>query len=218
MNTRTVRAGPVALPARVVSALGALVLLEGVALGAYLLAADVSVISLRYLLYPFVWVNVAVAAVLATDRPAAGRQARLLAGGVAAGYLGVLLAVTGVVGFRADHLALVVRWDMPPGWGPLLALRLPPLAVSLGPYELVGYLGLAYLVYVAVLDAGRSVAGGLVGLASCVSCTLPLAAAALTGVLGGTSPVAAAAYGASYDLSTLAFVAAVALLYWRPHA
>jgi hypothetical protein len=51
-------------------------------------------------------------------------------------------------------------------------------------------------------------------LVSCVSCTLPVLAALVSGVAGGS--VTAVATGFSYDLSTLVFVASVGLLYWRP--
>jgi hypothetical protein len=50
-----------------------------------------------------------------------------------------------------------------------------------------------------------------------VSCTLPVAAAALSGLLGGTVGVVGVTAGAwSYDLSTLAYVVSVGLLAWRP--
>jgi hypothetical protein len=102
-----------------------------------------------------------------------------------------------------------------PGWGPAL-LYDGVLRLALLPFKIVGYGVLAYLVYGLVADVARSgLVGGAVGLFSCVSCTLPLAAAVVSTVVGGTVGLAATSTW-SYDLSTLAFVVSVGLLAWRP--
>lgn len=90
------------------------------------------------------------------------------------------------------------------------------LQFALLPFKLVGYLALAYLVYVTVLDATGGVLGGVLGLFSCVSCTLPVIAGVLSGFVGGAGAVATAAYAQSYALSTAVFVLTIALLVWRP--
>jgi len=73
-------------------------------------------------------------------------------------------------------------------------------------------------VYATVARASRAALGGLVGLVSCVSCTLPVVAALLSSVAGGSAAVTAAATVWSYDLSTLVFLGAIALLVWQPLA
>mgnify|MGYP000365615809 CR=1 FL=1 len=90
------------------------------------------------------------------------------------------------------------------------------LRVVLEPYKEVGYLALAYLVYVTVLDAAGAAVSGMVGLFSCVSCTWPILGTVAAGLFGGTSALAAVALGHAYGLSTLVFLSSVGLLWWRP--
>jgi hypothetical protein len=109
-----------------------------------------------------------------------------------------------------------------PGWGPVLLVD-APVTLALVPYETVGYVALAALVYVGVARAAAGVVSGLVGLVTCVSCVGPVLAAVVSGLLGGTSTAiaggtSAAILGATtgayaYDLSTGLFVATVAALW-----
>ncbi len=197
---------------------GALVACELLVLGAYFSRPSYSVLAPRYVLYPFVWVNVAGLALLVVDRPRATGRRRLLALGVGVGYLLVLAWLDGTLGTGTGAGTLRVL-DLPPGWGPAL-LYDGALRVVLFPFKVVGYAVLAYLVYGLAADvasAGAGVVGGAIGFFSCVSCTLPVAAAALSGLLGGTVGVVSVTTGAwSYDLSTLAYVVSVGLLAWRP--
>lgn len=83
------------------------------------------------------------------------------------------------------------------------------------PYQLVGYLALAYLIYAAVLDITKSAAAGIIGLVPCPGCAAPLFAPLLAGAAGASSAFALLlAY--TYEISTVFFVLAVSLLYWRP--
>ncbi|WP_372912467.1 hypothetical protein [Salinigranum sp.] len=197
---------------------GTLVAVELLALGAYFSVSSYSVLSPRYVLYPFVWLNVAVLAVLVADRPQVTGRRRLLASGVGVAYLLVLAWLDGTLGVGTGAGTVRVLW-LPPGWGPAL-LYDGALRVALLPFKCVGYAVLAYLVYGLVADvasAGAGVVGGAVGFFSCVSCTLPVAAAVLSGLVGGSVGVVGATTGAwSYDLSTLAYVVSVGLLTWRP--
>ena len=174
-----------------------------------------TVLEPRYAVYPFVWITAAVLAVAFT-RPAPNplrRRVPAMAVGVA--YFLVLTWVGGMLAPGHVVTGLRIRW-LPPGWGPALTYGGAWVRLTLFPFKLVGYLGLAYLVYATVLDAATSAVSGLLGLVSCVSCTWPVAASLLTGLLGGTSAVASVVYAWSYDLSTLVFLVAVLLLYWRP--
>jgi hypothetical protein len=197
---------------------GALVACELLLLGVYFALSSRTVLAPRYVLYPFVWLNAAVLAALVVDPPRARGGRRLLALGVAVAYFVVVAWLDGTVGPGTGSGTLRVL-SLPPGWGPGL-LYDGPLRVVLLPFKAVGYAVLAYLVYGLVVDAaGSGLLGGAVGLFSCVSCTLPLAAALVSGLVGGTVGLTATttAVGAwSYDLSTLAYVLAVGLLAWRP--
>jgi hypothetical protein len=198
-----------------------------VALGAgYLGLTGASVTSLRYLLSPFVWSNLALWAMFAVEAPSTSSAlARRGALAVAGAYLAVLAVAGGVVDAailsgghtHATGVDVAVFSALPPGWGPTVVLEAPSLTVTLVPYKVVGYVALAYLTYAAVVDAAASALGGTVGLLSCASCSWPVFASLLAAVLGGEA-VANALYAHSMDLSTAAFVLAVALLAWRPGA
>lgn len=204
-----VAVGPLSLPRRTVSLLGVALAVEAVAMGAYLLVVDPQVLASRYLLYPFIWVNVALVAVLHARSPGGSDRSRAVGAAVALAYLAALSVTAGVVTESTAVAGVRVVWPLPPGWGPTLLVGGAGLRVALVPYEVVGYAALAYLVYGTVVEA-RSVVGGAVGLVSCVGCTLPVAAGLVGAVIGGTVAMGTTTW--AYDLSTVAYVAAVVLL------
>jgi hypothetical protein len=193
---------------------------------AYLLVFPGQITDPLVLVYPFVWINLGLWAVLHVDRPAASRRRHLTTGIVASVYFGVLLIVGGLIGpghaFHGhSHGTASVRIaisSMPPGWSPAVLYGGDLLRVSLFPYKLVGYAALSYLVFVTLLDIDRSVLSGVLGFASCVSCTWPILGTMVTAVFGGGSVIATVATNQPYELSTLIFVTAVGLLVWRPFA
>ncbi|WP_336035975.1 DUF7546 family protein [Halobacterium yunchengense] len=195
----------------------ALSVAELAVLAAYVAATPGDVTAVRYLLYPFAWLNAAALAVWRVDLAPASRRRRVLAAAAGAGYFLALAWVGGLVSPAHHAGGVTVYWGLPPGWGPLVVAIVGPARFAPTPYQAVGYLALAYLVAAAVRDADASLTGLVVGAFSCVSCTLPLLAAAVSAVAGGTVGVAASAAW-SYDLSTLAFLSAVCLLAWRPDA
>ena len=168
------------------------------------------------LLQPFVWIDVALLAVLTTRPPPTESRRRYAAVAVAGGYFLLLAYFGGLLGSGMGTNAAGVNWILPPGYSPRLFYDGELLRVVLEPYKVVGYLALAYLVYVTVLDAAGAALSGVVGLLSCVSCTWPLLGTLAASVFGGSSAVASAAMGQAYPLSTLVFLSAVALLWWRP--
>lgn len=193
----------------------------------YLLLADVTVTEWRYLVYPFVWINVSVWALVRTTPVADSARARYVGGGLAVAYFLLLAYVGGMVsqgvGLQAADGAAggqpVPGWRLawlPPGWGPALLYSGPNVRLALMPYKVVGYATLAYLVYATVLDAAGSAVSGVLGLVSCVSCTWPVLASVAAAIAGGGTAVAAAASEWSYALGTGAFVLTVGLLRWRP--
>lgn len=170
-----------------------------------------------FYLYPWIWLDVALLAVLRTRVPKAPTRRRLTAAAVAGGYLLVLAYVGGLVGPGGSGSGFrVALASLPPGWSPAVMYDGTALTITLLPFKVVGYLGLAYLLYVTVLDTAGSALGGMLGLFSCVSCTLPVIAGLFSGVIGGTAGLVTTTYGQSYALSTVAFVLTVGLLSWRP--
>jgi hypothetical protein len=207
---------------------GLVVNLEIILTLTYLLLADVTITEWRYLLYPFVWLNVSAWALVQTTPVARSMRTRYLAGAIGLAYFFLLAYVGGLVsqgvgfhhaggGAAADHHALGWRlaW-LPPGWGPAVFYSGMTVQLTLMPYKVVGYATLAYLVYATVLDAAGSAISGVLGLVSCVSCTWPVLASLAGAIAGSGTAVAAAANEWSYALGTGAFVLTVALLRWRP--
>ena len=173
--------------------------------------------GLRLWVYPFVWINASVWAVARTTVASTSTRNRALAGALAVGYFGVLAYTGGLVGPGEGSLGLnVALASLPPGWAPAVTYNGMGVSLVLIPYKLVGYVTLAYLVYATVLDAAGSAVTGVLGLLSCVSCSWPVLASLATGVVGSGSGIAAAVSAGSYGISTVVFLATVALLVWRP--
>jgi hypothetical protein len=246
MTTATLR-DRLALEAPEYRLLAVVVAVELVVTAGYFLLSPAELIRIRYAVYPFVWINAGLWAVLRIDSRSVSSTHRWLAGTVAGAYFLLLAFVTGLIGITTSLPLLAlgipggavgvvdlfggaipplhasahsVGWQVrmaSPGWGPRIAYVAHEFYVYFIPYRVVGYLSLAYLVYAAVLDAGRSTLGGVVGVASCVGCSFPLVTA-LVGVVGGGSAAALTGTVTAYsmDLSTVAFLAAVALLSYRP--
>jgi hypothetical protein len=172
----------------------------------------------RYVVYGLLWVNVG-ALVVHSSRPPSGVpfRTRRRALALATAYFGLLAVFGGLIGTGLGEGAQGARiaW-LTPGWGPAVTYAGSHVSFVLMPAYVVGYAALAYLVYVALLEASASVVGGLLGLLSCVSCTWPILATVGASLLGGTGFLTASAMQLSYDLSTAVFLATVALLYWRP--
>jgi hypothetical protein len=188
--------------------------------GYWLFGNTVSVSQPRFALYGLLWVNVSLWVFLRTDVPDASRSTLRRAAVLALGYLAVLAYTGGVVApgipGTFDYTAgFSVLW-LPPGWGPAVTFKSEFVRLILMPAKVVGYLALAYLVFVTVVDVSGSAVSGLLGLFSCVSCSWPILASVGTAALGGGSFVAAATTTYAYDVSTAVFLLTVALLAWRP--
>lgn len=203
--------------------LAALVVVEALVLAAYLSFTPAEATSLRYLVYPFVWIDVGLWAVLATYPATAGDDKhRLLAVLVAVVYFGVLASLSGLLAFYPsgehahDYLRGLQVTMSAPGWGPRVAYVAETFHVYFVPYRVAGYAALAYLVYAAALDAGRAAAGGLLGFAACIGCSFPALVPVVVAVTGGTLGLAATVPLFSMDVSTAAFVLTALALALRP--
>ena len=181
---------------------------------AYLATTGTVVTEPRYVVYPFVWINVGVWAMRRVDVPSVDGRHRAIAPAVAGAYLLLLswtggILLLGVSGPLPGGAVSSIHWNVP-GWGPTVVYGTPRLRLSVIPFKLVGYVAMTYLVYVRLLDATRAVLSGVLGLVSCVGCTFSI----LLPLLGATTLFGSTLTGLSWDLSTLVFVLTVALLYW----
>lgn len=167
------------------------------------------------LAYPWIWINASIWAVSRVDVSPTSRRARWLAVGVGVGYLLILGYFGGIYQFAGSGSGFRLA-ALPPGWGPLPIYSATVFTVVLLPFKVIGFATLAYLVAATVADAAATGLAGLVGLFSCVSCTWPLLATVLTGVFGSASAAASVVSGQPYGVSTVVFLASVALLVWRP--
>ncbi|MEF8784998.1 MAG: hypothetical protein V5A45_03620 [Haloarculaceae archaeon] len=201
--------------------LGLVLTTEFLLVVAYVLVFDVLVRDWTLFVVPFVWINVAGWAIYHTTPAPSPARRRRIAGAIAGGYFLLLSYFGGIFalhshdhgpvgGFTVDFVGL------PPGWSPSLLYTGEMVHLVFLPYKVIGYIALAYLVYKTALDASSAIFGGLVGIFSCVSCSFPLIAGIVTGVVGGGSALAAATAQSSYLLSTAVFVVTVGLLYWQP--
>lgn len=185
----------------------------------YIVGLNIQVRDWTLFVVPFVWINVGLWAVVRTTPAAASARKRWLAALVAGGYFLLLAYFGGLVGAGTGGPVTslsVELWDIPPGWSPAVLYNGSAVTLALLPYKVVGYLALSYLVYATALDASNALVGGVVGLFSCVSCSFPIIAGVVTGIVGSGGALAALATESGYLLSTGVFVVTVALLYWRP--
>lgn len=184
----------------------------------YLQVAGTQVTQVRYLLYPLIWINVGVWAVMTAKPIPASRGLTALAATIAGVYLVTLLAIPGKVGLAGAGAAvdgIRIAW-LVPGWGPLVAMDGPLIRAYLVPFEVIGYGAIAYLLYANLLTVSRSSFAGVFGVVTCVGCTVPLLVPVL-GLLGGTgASLASTATAWSYDIGTAIFLGVILLLY-RTH-
>jgi hypothetical protein len=197
----------------------ALVAVEFLAVLGYFALSDATVSSVRYVLYPFVWIDVGVVAVVATPVPDAADRTRLVAAAASVLYFLTLAGLSGLLAVELGshshaHVHGFQFTMSAPGWGPRVGYAGSLVTATFVPYRVVGYLALSYLVYATLLDAAGRALSGVLGFASCLSCGLPVVGSLAAGAVGTTGGVAVAAY--SVDLSTAVFVAAVGLLALRP--
>lgn len=193
---------------------------EVMALTGYWLFSNATVTDPRFALYGLVWVNVAGYVFYRTSIPAATSRTKRRAAALGVGYFALLAYTGGLVapGVSAGngHAMGVSVLTLPPGWGPALYVGSEYVRLLLMPAKVLGYLALGYLVYATAIEASGSLASGVLGLFSCVSCTMPVVASVAAAVLGGGSFLATATLSYAYDLSTAVFVVTVVLLSWRP--
>lgn len=168
--------------------------------------------------FPVVWFTVGTWALVRTSPTPVDQSTRRVAGAIAVGYFAVLAVVGGLVGLAGPvETGLTIQvTELPPGWNPAIIYGGEAIRFAIVPYTAFGYAVLSYLVYATATEARGAVAGGLLGLFSCVSCTLPVIASVIGGFVGGGAALAAVASSQSYGVGTVVFVVTVLLLSVRP--
>lgn len=168
--------------------------------------------------YPIVWFTVGAWALLRTSPAPTGLRTRSVAAAIGAGYFLLLAYVGGLFGpsIGVETGLTIQVAELPPGWNPALLYADETVRFAILPYTAFGYAVLSYLVYATAVEARSAVAGGVLGLFSCVSCTLPVVASVLGGFVGGAGALTAAASSLSYGAGTAVFVLTVLLLSYRP--
>ena len=182
----------------------------------YLSVSDVQVNSVFSIVYPFIWINVGLWAIIRTKPAPRTRRHRYLAGTISGLYLLALFALGGMAWVAHPEIAQGFDVTMlSPGIGPVVAYNGEFIRFTLVPFLVVGYVALTYLVYATLLDAAGSAIGSVFGLLSCLSCVWPLIAPIFIGVFGSAGAATAASLQ-SYVAGTAIFLGTVGLLYWRP--
>lgn len=199
----------------------AAIVVETILVVGYFVATPATVLDPRYVVYPLVWINVGLWAVVRTPLPRGSGRAKLIAGVLSIGYFVLLAWLSGLVGVHTHEylprgLYRVGQGSIGSiGWGPRIAFVADAFYLYFIPYKVIGFLSLSYLVYTTLLEATDAALSGAIGVFACVSCAFPVFSSFAAGLLGPSAFIAAV-YQVSVDLSTLVFVLAVALLYWRP--
>jgi len=191
------------------------VLLEFLLLAYFALTTAEPTTEVRYLVYPFVWINAGLWAVR-RDHPHSGDANTSSSRDRHCDRIPVRRSVHSrddrVRGHRYTNRSSYS--DVRTRVGTLVAFTSPWLRLYLVPFEVLGYASLAYLVYANVLDLTRSTFSGALGLVTCVGCTVPVLTP-LVGVLGGPAAgLTTTAYAWSYDIGTIIFLLTVGLLSW----
>jgi hypothetical protein len=201
---------------------GLLVLMEAVSVLLFVSQPQIAVRDPLVFVYPFVWINAGLWAGLAVSPPeAAEPHQRRGAALLVAAYALVLAYAAGMLAAggappTVDGVVSVTAVNVPPGWGPYVSLYGPGFSVQLMPYQVVGYAALLYLVYVSLLDVATSAAGAGLGLLTCVSCSWPVLASVVSGVVGSTAALTQVVYTNAYGLATVAYLLTLLVLVWRP--
>lgn len=193
-----------------------LVFLELGLIISYVFTTNAIITDPLVLIYPFIWINASLWALIKTQRPVGSTRKRVAAGGLAVGYFIALGYFGGLFGPGTTGLSLQLNWAPPPGYAPAMLFENETIKLVLEPYKLVGYLTLSYFIYATALDAAAGVASGILGFFSCLSCSWPIIGTVATSIFGSGSAVTAFALNQSYGIGSIVFVTALALLYYRP--
>lgn len=126
--------------------------------------------------------------------------------GLGLAYAAGLAALSGLLvpsGATAVELVETV-----PGWGPVVVVAGAGLQLTAVPFQLIGYLGLGYLLARGLRQTTTALAGGVLGLTACVGCLVSTVVAGLSALgFGGVVAVPV-----TYTTATVGFIAATFVL------
>ncbi|WP_436902001.1 DUF7546 family protein [Halovenus halobia] len=180
-----------------------------VAIFAYVAVTGTVVQSVRYTLYPVVWIVLSCYVVATLVRRGPTLSESKIGVAVAVGYFAVLAAIGTPFGFGGETNTVMIM-QATPGWGPIVMYSVGPVGGTLLPFEVIGYATLSYAVGCAVAAGSRGALAGTVGLFTCVGCVLPVIGA-VVGIFGGAASALQPAT-TSYGLATGLFATTVLLL------
>ncbi|MDZ7687473.1 MAG: hypothetical protein U5J64_01910 [Halobacteriales archaeon] len=187
--------------------------LQIAAVAVYFLVTDTVALTAHHALIPVVWVTLGAWAVVNTPLPDELPSYAPLVAVVSGVYLLILLYLGGMVGTTTSPGSSFFVSSASPGWGPIFGYTAEVFYLRVVPFQFVGYVVLAYLVFVALTDTATSLVGAAVGMVSCVGCTWPIIAGILSVVGAGGVGATSAVQSLSYELSTVVFAVAVLVLY-----
>ncbi len=189
-----------------------LVSLELILLALYLAATPGTGISPRYLIYPFIWINLGIWGSMKVYPSGDELNKPLLV--ISVLYIALLLWITGMIGLDSLGTGLDIT-AASPGWGPIITYSGSWMYIRFIPFMYIGYVSLGYLVYASLNKPAKTLIGGAVSVFSCFGCMWPVVTALLS-TIPGTATGLSAALPYSMDLSTLAFAISIALLIYLP--
>lgn len=177
-----------------------------------------SVDSIRYVLYPFLWINLglwsvhrAITGMSETKLP--GKRSLAL---ISIGYFVLLLVLSGMIGVSqtvGTFPQFSIRW-LVPGWGPLVVYEGVFLWANIVPFQWIGFGALTLLVYLLLIQRLTDATVGGLGAMTCVGCSAPVVGGVLTWSGGLGSTFVPLLYRWSYDIGTVMFIGTVFLLLW----
>ncbi len=208
--------GPIHISVRNIFLWIFIVFIELVIVWIYFLLSSSQPTDLRYLAYPFIWINTSVWVVYKTEHISSeNKYITVLVLFISIFYFLVLLYIPGLIGFSTQksteglYLSIVT-----PGWGPIISYTGNLIQFTIIPFQVIGYLSISYLIYISLLNTTKSsIVGGLLGLFTCVGCVTPIFASLLGFLGGGLTSLTTSAYSFSYDIGTIIFLITIWLLY-----
>lgn len=180
---------------------------------AFLIISQTEVYAIRYTLYPVLWIGASLWVMLRRPPRSASQQRRYVSAVIALMYFLLLAIIGGLIQRSQTTIDPAIVW-LSPGWGPAFFASIGGIQLAIIPFELIGYIALALLVYTILLSKITGAFAGLLGVITCVGCVWPVGVAIVAIVGGIASPLGTTVPGFAYDASTGLFLVTVAMLYW----
>lgn len=208
--------GPIRISVRNIFLWIFIIFIEVFIVWTYFLLSSSEPTSIRYLTYPFIWMNTSIWVVYNTEHISSeNNYITLLVLAISIIYFLVLLYIPGLIGLSTNTPATGLYFSMvSPGWGPIISYTGNLIQFTIIPFQVIGYLSITYLIYISLLNTAKSsIVGGMLGIFTCVGCITPIFASLLGFLGGGLTSLTTSAYSFSYDIGTIIFLITIGLLY-----